>query len=376
LTEEVQNLILKLKEYDSSDFDGKDYEFVRRIADNTINSLMVNGEIILDYIYPLLECPETWTCLFGIEILGKIKSEKSVKILIDFIIQYEDTDYYDRCDEAMFALINIGKPAAKEIIITLDNLSRKNKYSGYLDEALSKIDDKEGRLFRSNILKDYIKNDKKYHGWFNLTLFIVGFNSDEKEVLPLLKQLLKMDITKKEEHEILSAIEEIEDPEKYKKTLKKDAELLKPLFRQLIGTKKRDEISIFDKFKDIFSGNYKITDKEMAEFLDRASEPDENFEANFICNSCNKRQNIKTGLIWSIKKEKEDMYSFGNEIMCKYCRSHDIKLTKSGMVEITKKQIQIFLGNDKGVMPVGKKIFVEDREIAYDKTYEYMYPFS
>ena len=122
MTEEVQNLILKLKEYDSSDFDGKDYEFVRRIADNTINSLMVNGEIILDYIYPLLECPETWTCLFGIEILGKIKSEKSVKILIDFIIQYEDTDYYDRCDEAMFALINIGKPAAKEIIITLDNL--------------------------------------------------------------------------------------------------------------------------------------------------------------------------------------------------------------------------------------------------------------
>ena len=58
--------------------------------------------------------------------------------------------------------------------------------------------------------------------------------------------------------------------------------------------------------------------------------------------------------------------------MCKHCHSHDLELTKNGKMDILGKQMRILDGRDTGVLPVNKKIMIEDKEIQYNKAYEYI----
>lgn len=224
--EELVGLIEELKEYDNDKGYKLDYETVRKKLEPIINEIIKKGESALDSLYELLEKEETWSCLFSLEILKEIKSEKSISYLIKYLEKNEGGNHFENYEIASQALKNMGKTAVEEIICSLENGLKNKIHHGYLFETLSKINSEKGKKFRLKILKDFIDNPKKYKGWFELTLFICDFNENDKEALPLLKQLKEMNLTEEEKCELESAIEIIENPEEWKKKLEEDAKKL------------------------------------------------------------------------------------------------------------------------------------------------------
>ena len=362
MKQEINNLIIELQKYDNPEGYSLEYEEVKEKLNHFIEELISTGEEALEELHKLLEHEERWSCLFALEILKKIKSEKSIPYLILFIEKNDNGNYWESCEDAMNALISIGKPAIPHLFESVKkNLANKKDYT-FLTGALTEIKDERVYNFMIEIVEDYIKDYKKYDSWFNIHMFVADFDKQEnKEILPFLKELATMDnLSKSEKNEILDTIKVIENPEKFEEEIKKQAEELNGFSED------------FKKFMKIIKGDIKDADIDKDEFLKRVNEADEEFEANFLCKKCNERQNIKTGLIWSIDTGKENKYLFEYEIMCKKCHSHNIELSQEGKMEIFSKQMRILINKDKGVMPLGKNIMIEDKELRYDKAYDYI----
>lgn len=360
--EEIIKLITELRRYDNPQGYKLDYYEIKKKLETCIKNLTNAGEDALEHLYPLLEHGETWSCLFALEILKELKSEKSIHHLIKFIEKNEQGDYLESCEDAMYTLISIGKPAIPILLEKLKNNFENKTEHSFLIGALNSIKDERVYNFMVEIVKNYIDDYKKYDDWLDIHMFVADFDKQEnKEVLPILKELVKMpNLSRNEKLEIADTIKIIEDPKKFKEEIKKQVE------------ESKDSLKDFEKFMKIFEGDIKGLDIDKDEFLERASEADEKFEANFICKNCNERQNIRTGLIWHINSGKNSIFSFEYEIMCKKCHSHNIELTSEGRMEIFNKQMRVFIGKEKGIMPVGKKIMIEDKKIFYDKAYDYI----
>lgn len=233
----IREKIEKMKEFDSEEYDGKDYSYIMKYSEQLINEISNYGEEALKDIYPLLDKEDSWVPLISLEILKRIKSEKSVHTLINFIQKYQFSDNFSVCDDAIQILMSIGSPAVEELISALKSEFENKIYGGYLDETLSHIEDGRASEFRLSVLVDYVNNPNKYNKWFNLTLFIAGFREWNTEALPYLKKLREMNLNREEKKELKSAIECIESPEEYKKYLDKDIEMMKPLFEALFKPK-------------------------------------------------------------------------------------------------------------------------------------------
>ena len=108
---EIIPLIEKLKEYDNKAGYKLKYEQVKSKLEAIKNSVINAGENAVIYLLPLLKNEETWSCLFALEIMKEIKSEKSIIPLINFIKNNDDSDYYENGEAAMLTLTAIGKPA-------------------------------------------------------------------------------------------------------------------------------------------------------------------------------------------------------------------------------------------------------------------------
>ncbi|HLC57538.1 MAG TPA: SEC-C metal-binding domain-containing protein [Candidatus Nanoarchaeia archaeon] len=233
--EEIFCLVEDLKKYDNQQGYKLEYEEVKKRLDKTIQELIKLEEKALPALHALLEHAESWSCLFGLEIIKEIKSVKPVPYLVEFIVNNEEGDYFENCDIALQALVNIGEPAVDALIKAI-NAGLENKiFYSYLDEALSKIGTTKGNEFRNKILEDYLQNQASYKDWLNLTLFIYCFNENNQQSLPLLKKLEELELTEEEKLELKSAIAAIEDPFGYKKELENKAARLKILIGKKVG---------------------------------------------------------------------------------------------------------------------------------------------
>src|SRR3989338_615119 len=114
-------LIEELKKYDNKDGYKLKYEQAKKKLEPTVNSLISKGESAVDYLIPLIKNEETWSCLFALETLKEIKSEKSILPLINFIKNNDDSDYFENGETAMFALTAIGNPAIEPLIMELES---------------------------------------------------------------------------------------------------------------------------------------------------------------------------------------------------------------------------------------------------------------
>lgn len=231
----INALIEKIKDFDSDKYYGKEYDYIMEKAELVINELSLIGEDSLEYLYPLMDKEDSWGPLISLEIIRRIKSEKSIPALIKLIQRFQDSKYFDCCDSALKILVDIGKPAVDPLIIALQEEFQNKIYGGYLDEALSHINDYKVGEFRLKILKDYIENTGRYKDWFNLELFFAGFREWNTEALENLKKLREFKLTRREKIELESAIECIEDPVSYKKRMDEDFKKMKPLFEALLG---------------------------------------------------------------------------------------------------------------------------------------------
>jgi len=192
--EEIHSLIKELKSYDNKEGYRQEYQTVTRNLEPTIKRLIQIGEPALGSLHDLIKQEETWSCLFALEILRGIKSEKSIPFLIEFLVLNEDRDYWEACEEAMFALNNIGKPAIKPLIAELKKQFDNKRHLIYLVGSLTEIVDDEVHDFMLYYTEQYLKNPSEYKDWFLIDGFTHDFSKQGKgDVLPILKRTLELD---------------------------------------------------------------------------------------------------------------------------------------------------------------------------------------
>lgn len=228
-SEGVLSLIEALQKYDNEEGYNLSYDEVKSRLNDTVRSLAEKGESALDHLHPLLIREETWSCLFALEILREIKSERSIPYLINFIRKNEDGDYWEACEDAMFALYSIGEPSVKPLLREIKIVFENETYYLFLVGALTKIKDDRVYSFMKETLEDCIKNYEKYVEWFDIPDFVYGFDAQgKKEILPLLQELLSIrGLSEYDRIEIQDTISFIDDPEGFKQRIK---ELRRELF--------------------------------------------------------------------------------------------------------------------------------------------------
>lgn len=219
--DEVLSLIEALQKYDNEEGYSLSYYEVKARLRDTIRKLVEKGERTLDHLHPLLIREETWSCYFALKIIKEIKSERLIPYLINFIRKNEDGDYWEACDDAMFALYSIGEPAVEPLLreVKID-FNNKNYYL-FLVGSLTRIRDDRVYSFMKETLEDCIKDYEKYEEWFDIADFAYGFDvQGKKEILPLLKELTSVDLSEYDRVEIQDTINIVEDPEGFEQRIK------------------------------------------------------------------------------------------------------------------------------------------------------------
>ncbi len=241
MNEEILSLSETLKSCDNEKGYRLQYREAKEKLSDTVAKLAEKGENALDFLHPLLLKEGTWSCLFSLEILKELKSEKSIPFLIEFIKKNENKDHlWDDCEEAMFALSDIGEPAIEPLLEELNSVFEKNIYYIYLVSALTRIKSKRVYAFMNDIVKDFIGNYRKYKGWFSIECFVFEFETQgNREILPLLRKLASMkELTGHERTEIEDTIRVVDDPEGYREETEKQMKSLKPLAEAFVKKKK------------------------------------------------------------------------------------------------------------------------------------------
>ncbi|MEK6927972.1 MAG: SEC-C metal-binding domain-containing protein [Nanoarchaeota archaeon] len=353
--EKIKSLIIELQKYDNPKGYKLNYKEVKDKLSQTINSLILCKDECLDELHALISYEETWSCLFALEVIKEIKSKKSIDYLINYIVKTEEGEHGDSGEEAMFALTNIGATAIDPLLKEIKNQFSKRKFYFYLIGALTEIKDEKVYEFMKEVTEDYIQDEEKYDEWFHIDVFTSDFDKQgKKEILLILKELIKLDrVSKHEKIEIEDSIERIEDPIEYQKKTKEQFKKMKPFIEKFMAQK---------------SDSSDIGKEELEE---RMWTPEKDLEIQFKCQNCHKKQSINPGLIKIIDGKKAE-FSFENEIMCKFCFSNDIKLTKQGSRDIMFQAIGTVEGVRKGVLSVGDKIYVEDKLMPFNKSYDYI----
>jgi len=116
--------------------------------------------------------------------------------------------------------------------------------------------------------------------------------------------------------------------------------------------------------------NKKLSKKEQKKIQEMMNTPDHNFELQFKCHSCNRKQNVKPGLVWDYGTGKD--FSFDNEIICKFCFSNNMHLTNNGRMEFMWKAMRVYSGNDIGILLVDDKVMVENKKMHFKKSYSHL----
>jgi tetratricopeptide (TPR) repeat protein len=428
---EIISLVEDLKQYDNDQGYKLSYEKVKDKLENTIKQLIGYGEDCVEYLHPILDHDETWSCLFALETLKEIKSEKSLFPLINFIKNNEDGDYWESCEDAMFALAAIGEPAVKPLLDEVKSNFKDKKYFIYLVGALTEIKHDDVYSFMEDTLKDYLEKSSEYDSWFKIEDFVYNLDKQgKKEILPLLKKILEMDhLSRHEQIEIKDTIEIIEHPKKFKKEMDDMAKSFKryeELKKEDINEKELLEKAIdFESKKDYDSALGCVTkilavypksyhalflkvrikrkigkpdivalkntlkeakkqkaSKEVLDLIEAENErvtnlfreaettSDEELELNFRCNDCGKRDNLKIGLVWHV--EDGNRFLFENEIMCKHCSSHNLELTKEAHLDLCGHYIRMMTGESCGILHISKKVYTENKLMKFSKSYPYL----
>ncbi|MBS3061415.1 MAG: plasmid pRiA4b ORF-3 family protein [Candidatus Diapherotrites archaeon] len=187
----------------------------------TIDEIVQGGEAITPELGMLLNREETYSSYFALKAMRKIGSPKAIPPLIQFLKTFENGDYYESYEEAMFALNDIGKPSITPLINEIRSSFKKKEYYTYLVGGLTQIKSEEAYAFMLEIVEDYLKNDKKYGAWFDIVHFIFDLDKQEKkEAIPLLQRiLLEKALDPRQIREIADTIKEIEDPKKFKERI-------------------------------------------------------------------------------------------------------------------------------------------------------------
>lgn len=210
-------LIIQLTSYDNEKGYKLDYKVIEEKLNPVISKIVHTNDKYIDNLHKLITHSDTWSSLFALKALKEIKSQQSIPHLIKFILDNENSEYFENCEEAMFALTAIGNHAIDHLISEIQILFSNKHYLFYLVGALTEIKSKKVYYFMKDIVKDYIDHIDKYAGWFHIDHFTFDFDvQGNSEIISLLKMLLEISqVSKQEKREIEDTIHKIDDPEGY-----------------------------------------------------------------------------------------------------------------------------------------------------------------
>lgn len=354
--EEITRLMNELKRYDNPAGYKLEYQNIKNNLQPAISQIIQKGEESIDELHKLLEHGETWSSVFALEIIGEIRSEKSIYPLINYIIKTEKEEFGDSCQDAMDALIAIGEPAVDPLLKEVKAQFTKKMFYFFLTGALAEIKSEKVYKFMEEITEDYIKDEEKYGEWFCIDAFVSDFDKQgNKNILPLLEKLSSLErISRRERIEIKDTIEVVKDPIGFKQQIEKEIKEMKPMINKYLEEEKQLHTKKINK----------------KEFYKRMWTPEEGLEIQFKCHDCNKMQNINPGIIKILGNEQE--FSFENELLCKHCFSNNLKLTTQGGRDIMFQSIGTFYGNRTGIVSADDKVSVENKLMPFKKTYDYI----
>jgi len=214
-------MVRQLRKFDNDQGYKREYDDVKQDLAPVMEAIIAQGNSCLPELHALISNEETWSCLFALEILKELKNEESIPFLIAFIRKNEDGEYWEACDDALFALQAIGKPAIGPILSELRELFKEEIYLGYLVGALTEIKEDRVYAFMVELVGQYISAPSQFKEWFEIDDFTHGFvEQKNKEALPLLKQIVEMDhLEEQQVIELNDTIEALEDPEAYERSV-------------------------------------------------------------------------------------------------------------------------------------------------------------
>lgn len=178
-----------------------------------IEEIATRGGSVLPDIYPLLQSPYEWSCYFALVCIRKIKAKESVPYLIEFILKNDSLDLDGCFEEIEDALVDIGQDALDSLIYINTVAFEEKKYIDYLIGAIERIVCDKSYQFMKETLQRYL-NDAEFREFFDLEMFIGGFIAqNNKDIIPLLKQLYNLPLTEYEKIEVDDTIDFLTDPE-------------------------------------------------------------------------------------------------------------------------------------------------------------------
>ncbi|MFH1917178.1 MAG: tetratricopeptide repeat protein [Nanoarchaeota archaeon] len=430
-TTEIARLVQTLTGLDNKEGYKLSHQNAQKKMNESVKKVVSFGDKSIPHLVPLLENEETWSCMFALQILKEINSEKSVPYLIAFIKKTEDSDYGENCDDAVHALHAIGSPAIPELMAHVKRDFANKEYHDYIVDALTGIQHPDVYSFMTSMVKEYLADAESYDDWLPIEFFTYNFSEQgNKEVLPLLRKVLELDfLSETQREEIESTIQQIEDPERFQQEIDKLSEEWKvkekkenldinekEYLEKAIDCESRKEYKVaLELLDDILAVNPKsyhalflmarvkrkigepnyilidaakreakkqgasndvidLINKEFIEIQethrDKGLAVDENLQLQFKCDDCQKKQNLNPGRIMEI--EDEDVYSFENEIRCLQCGSNNLTLTYEGEHRLNIQRVRTVIGMATGFVMAKNKVMFENKEMKYSKMYDYV----
>ena len=153
---EINKLICNLKEVDDEEkfpidyYEG--YELRRKAKDQVVKKLIEIGRPAVPALVGVLQKHDTWSAILAAEILGKIGDERAIQPLLRCLEDKEDLDFLH--EEAMFALVKIGRPAVPYLIKSVERNISDDLAIIYPIGALGRIRCKESFEFLIKLLNE------------------------------------------------------------------------------------------------------------------------------------------------------------------------------------------------------------------------------
>ena len=175
-----------------------------------MTELIKYGDKIVEPISKYLESNSPIIRDFCLDTIYASKNEKFIPELINFLKRNGNNED-GFCEEVAQAVSSIGGSSKAR-----DELKKgfENKdYNIWLVEASIDNSD-EGYDFIENIVEDFINNYKKYEDWFYIDHFIQYMDRSREKSFKLIKEVLKLNLTREEKIKIRMLIEGSENLEK------------------------------------------------------------------------------------------------------------------------------------------------------------------
>ena len=189
LTDE-KSPVERLKLFDDEKGRKLDYPETEKVLMPVVEKIVKEGEKHLDEIHALLNTDQTWSHVFALKAVDKIKSEKSILPLIEFIKMNDASDNLGSSETAFQMLGGMGSPAVEPLIEEVNSSFRRKEYFVGLFAALEAIEDERIRPFLLSVAEDFVGRPEDFRGWFKMDHFANCLSKNEKpEELALLRKI-------------------------------------------------------------------------------------------------------------------------------------------------------------------------------------------